>query len=547
MYRDKNKIRPITYFLALIIIFSSLTNIQVFAEDNLSKSLKENMISIETLKSSDDYSDLHKIGRLLEGKKIIGIGESSPGASEFYGLKTRIIKYLVEVMGYKNLAFHGDFADIQVVDNYINGIGNIEDAIWELRPFPWAPEKLEKNQGYVIDSHTYLAPYSTEEFKDILLWIRDYNSELNGKEKIKIYGIAFENPEKSVNDLIDYISNVDPESSKTYKKKLSDLKMVHSLDFKYPEPRPIGLLTGILEELSVQIESNKEDYIKRTSIEEYELAKKNLISSFQWISYRMENLNSGMDQALKLKAQYLSDNVKWILDRESESESGNDNLIIWSNNMDIARNNQDYISMGNHLSREYKDEYYAIGLDFFKGRFRAFGLDIWGSPISNFIAKFQIDKSESDYFSYELEKANIGIGFLDFQSSIENENIKSILEKDQKIHNAGFMYPGKHIPGSLLPYISKQYKVEVPAENYHGFLFVSEISETHGLSDSRDTKIENGDKAIVEHYKDIIAGQIGTILTILLVLLLIIIWLVKRWKKKKTRPGARYPGSSRWG
>lgn len=541
MFKSKNKIKKTSYFLAMVFIFFSFMNLKVFAVDDLSNSLKENIIPIDGLEVNRDFSDLENMKESLEEKRIIGIGESTPGASQFYSLKTRMVEYLVKAMDYRVLAFHGNYADIQLVDDYINGKGDIEDAIWQLRPFPWTPEKLENNQGYSIASHSYLAPYSTAEFKDILIWLREYNSNASKEEKIKIYGIGFENPEKSIYDLIDYIGKVDEESSKIYKKRLSDLKMVHGFDFKYPEPRALGLFIGMLEELNEIIKSKEEDYIEKSSIEEYEIGIKNLTTNFQWMEYRKTNLSSGMNAAIDLKEQYLFENVKWILDREIE-----EGLIIWSNNKDIAKNNEEYIPMGHHLHEEYGENYYAIGLDFFKGRFRAYAVDIWGSPISNFIAKFNIDKSEKDYLVYHLEKTGIPFAFLDFKSAASYENIKELLEKQQKIHNATFMYPGKYVPRSLLPYFTQQYVSEVPMESYDGFLFASEISETKGLADSRDTKIENGDKAIVDHYRDIIAGQIGTILTILLVIVLIIIWLFKKWKKKKTKPGARYPGSGRW-
>lgn len=67
--------------------------------------------------------------------------------------------------------------------------------------------------------------------------------------------------------------------------------------------------------------------------------------------------------------------------------------------------------MGEHLENELKENYYAIGLDFFKGRFRAYGINLWGTSMSNFISKFTVDSSKSDYFVYELEKAEEPIHF----------------------------------------------------------------------------------------------------------------------------------------
>lgn len=544
MFKNNNQIKILTCFLVFILSFTYVGTLKVSAESDLNLSLRENIIQIENLELNSDFSDLDPLKTVLENKKIIALGESTSGAKEFYLFKSRIIRFLVEEMEYTKLAIDRNFTDIEIINNYINGKGDIEDALWELKPFPWTPEKLKENQGYRIASHTYLVPFTTEEFRDMLVWMREYNRKVDDEKKIKVYGIGFENPKKSAENLIEYIEKVDKEKGKAYKKRFNDLRMVHSLNFKYPHPRPVGLLSGMMEELNDELNTNENEYISNSLIEEYENAKKNLETITQWISYSLVNLNRGMNEAINIKEEYLSDNVKWILDRKSQN--GRDGLIIWSDNKHISKDTKNYTSMGKHLYSEFKDDYYALGLDFFKGRFRAYGVDIWGNPISNFIAKFDIDKSKEEYLSYQLEKTGIPISFLDFKRSIEDESIKEILNKEQLFHNISLMYPGKYTPNKLLPYWTHQYVKETPIKSYDGFFFVNEISETKGLHDKRDTKIENGDKEIINHYRDIIAGQIGTILAVLLVIVLIVIWLVKKWKKRKVNKGARYPGSSRW-
>lgn len=545
MFSNNKSNKSIIYVLAIIFLFTNLMNFKVLAEDDISTVLRENATSLDSIELDTGFDDLESLKSILEDKKVIAIGESTLGANEFYKIKSRIIEFLVEEMNYRTIVFDANVSDVEVVNDYINGTGDIEDAIWVLKPFPLTAEKLEENKGYRLSAHTYLAPYTTEEFSIILNWMRDYNREVNTEDKIKAYGIGFENPEKSAEDLIDYISKIDNVNEKAYRKRLTELKMIHSLDFKYPESRPLGLLGGFLEELSELLDLNKDEYSDK-NLGEYEAAEKDISTLFQWIEYSLVNLNRGMDIAINTKEKYLFENTKWVLEREGKKENRNEGLILWSNNKNISKDSKNYISMGMHLDKEFEDGYYSLGMDFFKGRFRAYGVDIWGSPISNFIAKFHIDKSGEKYFSYMLEKAGIPIYFLDFHDFINDDKMRDILNSKQKFHNSFLMYPGKHTPTSLLPYWTQQYIEEVPINSYDGFLFVREISETKGINDLRDTKIDNGDKAILAHYKDILIGQIWTILVILLVLLLTLIWLIKKWKKKKTKPGARYPGSGRW-
>jgi erythromycin esterase len=54
---------------------------------------------------SDDFSDLQFLKPLLEGKRVVQLGESSHGIAEFNWLKVRLIKFLHKELGYDVLAF----------------------------------------------------------------------------------------------------------------------------------------------------------------------------------------------------------------------------------------------------------------------------------------------------------------------------------------------------------------------------------------------------------------------------------------------------------
>ena len=544
MVNKKQVIKLLIYFFVIVLLFFNVNIFQAFAEDNIKSALDRNTIAINNFKLDGDFSELKEMGDILNDKKIIALGESTEGASEFYKLKSKVIEYLIQDKGYRVLIVDGNFAEIQIVDDYINGKGEIDDAIWNLRSYPWTVEKTKEESEYKISSHNYLASYTTDEYSPILEWMKEYNRKTDRSDKIKIYGIGFENPERSVEDLLEYILKVDKGNGELYKKKLDNLKLVHSLDFNYPESRALALLSGMLKEIDQDLESELNIYIDNSSLDEYIVSRKNLEITYQWIDYRLTNIESGIDDAINIKEEYMFKNIKWILDRELENE--NQNAIIWSNNKEINKKPRDYVSMGEHLEDEFKEDYYAMGLDFFKGKFRAFGINLWGTPMSNFISKFSIDSSKSDYFGHKLEKAEKPIYFLDFKSNEGKDNIGGMLNQEQKFHNPGLMYTGRYLPNSFLHYWTYKYIKEIPFESYDGFLFVHEIHETIGMFDERDTKIEDGDKVILDYYLEILRGQAITIFAILLLIVLTLLWLFKRFKRRKTKPGARYPGSKRW-
>ncbi|HNW99203.1 MAG TPA: erythromycin esterase family protein [Bacteroidales bacterium] len=57
---------------------------------------------------SEDFSDLVFLKQLLKDKQYLFIGESSHEVAEFFKLRTRLIKFLHEQMGFKIIAFEND-------------------------------------------------------------------------------------------------------------------------------------------------------------------------------------------------------------------------------------------------------------------------------------------------------------------------------------------------------------------------------------------------------------------------------------------------------
>ncbi len=541
----RKKISMIALLLVLVIvsIFSNFGIMEVRAE-NIDTKLKEKLVHIKTTKAENGFDDLERLREILKDKKVIGLGESTLGAKEFYEIKHRLVEFLVEEMGYRVFAIDAEFADVKAVNDYINGgEGNINDAIWALRHFSWTATK-EKDGSSQIVAHAYLASWTTTEVANMIEWMRKFNENTDNEDRIRFYGIDIELPEGSIEALFEYLYIVDSEMATIYSKKLSSLKKVYSFDVKYPTQRALGLFIGMMEDLEKEFISNKENYIDKTSSLEYDLIEHNLNTIMQWTDYRGINLQLGTKEALDKREYYMSENIKWLLD--FEKQFGNDKIIVWAHNRNITKNAKDYISTGKHLSEAFGDEYYAIGLDFYKGRFRAFGVDIWGNPISNYLGKFNIKASPKETLSYKLEQTGIPISFLDFKSAEEDEELRGLLSSEQLFNNIGLMYPGKYVPSKFLIDLIQRYSNNIPMDSYDGFIFIKEISETTGVHDARDTKIKDGDNKIINYYLHIIFGQISTIIAIIIVIILVILVVRNKIRNKKDGKGARYPTSDRW-
>ncbi|HYC37398.1 MAG TPA: erythromycin esterase family protein [Usitatibacter sp.] len=68
---------------------------------------------------SDDFSDLRFLAPLLEGRRVVQLGESGHGVAEFNWLKARLIRYLHRELGYDVIAFESSLSGCDVADGLV--------------------------------------------------------------------------------------------------------------------------------------------------------------------------------------------------------------------------------------------------------------------------------------------------------------------------------------------------------------------------------------------------------------------------------------------
>lgn len=114
-------------------------------------------------KPVDDLAGLRGIAR---DARIVGLGESTHGSAEQFRVKHRAVRFLVERMGYRSIAFEEDFASGVAIDRYIvTGVGD--------------PRALIMATGSI---------WATEEMLDLVRWLRAYNTRRPASDQVRFLG-----------------------------------------------------------------------------------------------------------------------------------------------------------------------------------------------------------------------------------------------------------------------------------------------------------------------------------------------------------------------
>lgn len=100
-------------------------------------------------------------------KKVIGLGEGTHGTAEFYKVRYWIIRILIEEKGFNYIAFENDLSDVWALNQQL---GNSNDL------------------GQLMKNHL-MSIWQNEETKEMLAWVKDYNTKHD--KKVTISGIDF--------------------------------------------------------------------------------------------------------------------------------------------------------------------------------------------------------------------------------------------------------------------------------------------------------------------------------------------------------------------
>lgn len=151
--------------------------------------------SARPLKSTDpDAStrDLDALVRMVGGADVVGLGEATHGSQDFFRMKHRLFRHLVEKKGFRTFSLELAWSSGVRVNEYVlYGKGELKDIARE--EFQGA-YRIWNNQDYI----------------DLIEWMRDYNRS-HPKDPVRFMGndMGYAGPE-SYERVTDYVARAHP-------------------------------------------------------------------------------------------------------------------------------------------------------------------------------------------------------------------------------------------------------------------------------------------------------------------------------------------------
>lgn len=351
------------------------------------------------------------LDRLLSKATVVGLGEATHGAREFFEVKHRLFRYLAENHGFKALGYELDFGLSLHTDRYITrGEGDIDSL---LSSFYW----IQAN----------------EEVLGLIRWMREYNKDKPDAEKIHLIGIDSQLDMWDIDRFERHTQGFYPLAAEELKDPIEEIRAYGKIDYKALTEDEYEHIKTLLDGMKtgVQVtpgEGNTKGFLIANRLVD------GLIRSHEFLYDVYQGLDNPRDRHLASQAlwigEYLGEGIPFAL---------------WSHNAHVGRNprydSYGNGSMGQFLADSLGSGYLVIATSFAKGSFSAVMADSLGKDTPPLTCTVDgVSGAESVHGL--LDKAEEERYFLLLDRIEEGSPLHSYLNRDLPMLGVGDFYLG---------------------------------------------------------------------------------------------------------
>jgi len=326
--------------------------------------LNKMAVPIKSLVTGANPGDLAALNKIIGNAGIVALGENSHGSSPIYKLKLRMVKYLVEKMGFSIFALESPTAEADRINEYVlRGTGTLTDVI--------------KNLAY--------PSWQTQEMIDIIQWIRAYNQRTGNTVAFK--GFDMQNGMAAFDAVEDFASVHDT----ALLADLAELKKWYgdATNGKLPWDQVCEKAETIDQYLAAK---NNSAYAG-IDIQELARIKHDMNIFVQSLSSRYKSAKS------KSRDEYMAQNIDWLVKNYPGRK-----IIISADNTHVTKASG---KMGSFLSGWYGQKYIVAGFTFNTGSYSAYGPEKYYEVHPSFTGTYEYFFSKSKFRNFLLDIRNI--------------------------------------------------------------------------------------------------------------------------------------------
>jgi erythromycin esterase len=301
---------------------------------------------------------------LFKGTSVVAVGEATHGSTEFFALKQKILRYLVEEQGFRTLALEASGHDCDLAQRYIErGEGDAASAISALTIWPW----------------------KTMEMLSMLKWMREWNASHDSSTRIGLVCIDVQSSVTSFLALQEYLQCAEPQKSVELLKPVEELgPQGRGSNYEHDTSARRRVWRG-LRALRSLFSQRGRQWSATCGRDRLVVAKHELRSLEQAHGARLDmaSVHEVADGWVS-RDQSMADNVV----EATKGAGGGHGVMVWAHNLHVSSTAEGYHSMGHFLRRALGRKVVLVGTSFDRGAFQA--IDEQPETISGWLRRFEV-------------------------------------------------------------------------------------------------------------------------------------------------------------
>lgn len=315
--------------------------------------------------ASIDNVNLDNLLERIGESRLVLMGEASHGSAEFYEMRARITKELIEKKGFNIVAAEADWPDAAHINKYIRS--QPVDPLLESQPFTRFPTWMWANHSMLEFSH----------------WLKSHNEKLiRDTEKVGFYGLDLYSLGASIEAVLDYLESVDPPTAEVARLRYGCLspwtddpalygRLVLTRQYKSCEESALAMLKDLLQK---RLDYSSEDGERFFNAEQNAQLIANAERYYRTMYYAEQNSWNQRDQ-------HMFNMLESVLAFRGPQAKA----IVWAHNSHVgdARATQmsarGELNIGQLVRQKYANAAYLIGFGTDHGTVAA--ASEWGGPM----------------------------------------------------------------------------------------------------------------------------------------------------------------------
>jgi len=313
---------------------------------------------------SIDTVDLSGLMRRIGDAKLVLLGEASHGTAEFYEMRARITRELIEHKGFRFVAVEADWPDAAQIDHFIRGTRSEPTDEATFARFP-----------------TWM--WANRQVLEFVKWLRDYNHRFSSaNDAVGFYGLDLYSMYSSINSIISYLEDVDAEAAAIARRRYGCLTPWETDPATYGAAALTGRHRGCEQEVVAmlnQLMKKRLNYAEQDGRRFLDaVSNARLVKSAEQY-YRIMYL--GSRDSWNLRDRHMYETLKYLLDFHGPEARA----VVWAHNSHMGdaaatdMGNRGEINVGYLCRKEFGDQSYLIGFGTHHGTVAA--ASDWGAPM----------------------------------------------------------------------------------------------------------------------------------------------------------------------